>query len=193
MINTLNLNWKGPVDLSKLDNEPYLTKWPDMNNNGIYVHCLGMTDNEFAIIYVGIAWENSILGRNRVRICDIKAGKEILIVTNRNELEIAYAPNYDDVNKVENFNKLVEDNLEMTKLFYSVPRIDEIYNNTTKRSALEQIEGAIQFSLIRKHKSRQYLLTGVSNYNLRNLVLVNEFQEYKFIGLDREIRTPVTI
>lgn len=169
---SIKLNWRGPVDFDKLEDDRYMQKWnSDMNNAGIYLHCYEITlQQKYAITYVGIS-DDSIIERNKTHLSKTKNGECTLFNFKDKDInfDIIYCSAY---LSFEDKKKYVEPNIKTCKLFYATHTKEKFitdFGKMTKKRVLLPLEGALQFELWRKEESRKYLITSVSNYSLKKL------------------------
>ena len=189
-MNEIKLDWQGPVDFSKINDEDYTSKWnvKDFEKAGIYIHCFKIPNQDkLAIAYVGKN-ENSIKGRNIEHIKN--TGKGIYSLYGFNEadfLDIIY--NQNDFKYFDDFKNDVEKNIQEMKLFYANCNAKDIYDF----ASLRPLEGAIQFHLYKKSYTRKYLTTNVCSYSLRNTKIINDKSgldtDLEIVGLDDEMIT----
>lgn len=182
------LNWVGPIDFKEIKNSNYTNSFEGISNGGIYIHCYKLPkDEKYAIAYVG-KHEYSILNRNIEHYKNTESGKYSLYsLLEETFLDIIY--NQNNISNKETFINDIRQNLSTLKLFYVSCDAKEIYDYAT----LKPLEGAIQFHLYSKTITRKYLLTNVSNYDLKNTRIINDKSKltssFEIVGLDDVIQT----
>lgn len=184
------LKWEGPIDFDRIKNKEYTDQFTQLSKGGIYLHCFKIPNQQiFAINYVG-KHEYSILSRNIEHYNKSKMGKNSIFCLKEDSfLNIIY--NQNDFKNFENYKNDISENDINLKLFYVNKVAKDIYEFET----LLPLEGALLYHLYSKTKTRKYLTTNVSNYDLRNTKIYNVKSKInsknKILGLDDEIITYV--
>jgi hypothetical protein len=157
----ITLRWQGGFSLSDLDNHAE----GDIRQAGVYLWCLGQDNGPYGIVYVGKA--ASILQRLQAEKSEIKNGSASLFgIGTGSPFEVVYCPGYHG----QCTEEVIQANLTGIRILYAIP-------GGSWHSRVKDIEGAIQIHLWRKPETRQFLITGVSSWNLRDVTIENTFSE----------------
>ena len=184
---SITLKWKGPLFYKDFEEGSVDFKFPDFNKGGIYMWCLDYKGKKY-IDYVGQA---SNFRRRHLKehfpklknatysLCDIKKFKST------GKLDIIHISGYCFV---QPDNEMINENLFEHEIYFA--EMSEEINGNNLETSRKMIEGALQIDLFLKYETRAYLTTNVSNYNLRNTIIINEFGYTEFFGLSSKIISP---
>jgi len=170
----IRLNWNGPVNWSDLENNHLQDYLEEMQQPGVYCHCLGpYPENIYSPFYVGKAdsiinrqWQHlNYLNNYSATLFNLPEAIDRLI-----NPDIAFLPEYD----LKPNDVIIRRNKALSAIFYAT---------VSSGQDIEAIEGAIQIYLIKKSETRALLITKPSSYRLRNTTINNDYSRITSQGI----------
>jgi hypothetical protein len=192
-MNKITLNWGKPLSLHEFERGEMRADCPALQEAGVYMWCAKLADC-YVVTYVGKA-DDTVEARLVQHVAYIRGGRASLFALHESatvcrdeDFRQAYIPEYDSPPD-EELKRLIDVNMKSTYVVATAKKDWAAVNNGEVRTM--DVEGAIQIHLRRQPESRKYLMTGVSSYALRDVVLHNTFHKgVRVLGLERPIAIP---